>query len=80
MKKNALKYDLSPSHTWQLFLEIQSNFYILVAKQVAKKMIKKLQANCFMCESLQLLPQQLGKKMGLAARFVLQFGDQNGSG
>ena len=41
---------LSPSHTWQLFLEIQSNFHILVAKQVAKKVAKKLQANCYMCE------------------------------
>ena len=37
-----MKKVLSPSHTWQLFLEIQSNFHILVAKQVAKKMAKKL--------------------------------------
>ena len=41
---------VSPSHTWQLFLEIQSNFHILVAKQVAKKVAKKLQANCYMFE------------------------------
>ena len=41
---------LSPSHTWQLFLEIQSNFHILVAKQMAKKVAKKFQANCYMCE------------------------------
>ena len=32
---------LSPSHTWQLFLEIQSNLHISVAKQVAKKVAKK---------------------------------------
>ena len=46
----ALVCVLNLSHTWQLFLEIQSNFYILVAKQVAKKVAKKLQANCYMCE------------------------------
>ena len=38
-----------------IFLEIQSNFHILVAKQVAKKVAKKLQANCYMCEFEQLL-------------------------
>ena len=41
---------LSPSHTWQLFFEIHSNFHILVAKQVAEKVAKKLQANSYMCE------------------------------
>ena len=28
----------SPSHMWQIFLEIQSNFHILVAKKVGKKL------------------------------------------